>query len=159
MAWLSTDEIRAKFSIQTGKYESQLEAAISDAALVLQRGVDSEIFEEAVGGTVPTDADELLRYNSVIQAHSYLTMWFLIGNVGHKLGDVGFIKESQDSASPANNRIVTNRYLTPEELKTWRNDLLSNARFNLGDYGVITVMVTEPASEQQALAMSSLHWF
>jgi hypothetical protein len=160
MAWLSAGELRSKFSIQANKYESQLGAAITDAALVIQRGVTSDIYAEAIAADPPDAEPELLRYSSVIQAHSYLAMWFLIGNVGHKLGDTGFIKESQDSASPAvGARIITNRYLTPEELKGWRDSLLASARFNLGDYGVITVEVSEPVTEQQQLGIASLQWF
>lgn len=159
MAWLPTNEIKNKFSIQSNKYDTQIEYASQSAALVLQRGVDAAIYAEAIGTAPTTPAETVLRYNSVVESHSYLTMWFLVGNVGNKLGDTGFIKAAQDSASPAAQRIVTNSYLTPEELEIMRENFLMQARFHLGDYGIITVVVSEPATDQQRLDMSSLQWF
>jgi superfamily II helicase len=160
MAWLTTSEIRAKFSIQANKYESQIESAIEDAALVIQRGVGSDIYAEAIDDDPPVDAAELLRYKSVTQAHAYLTMWFLVKTVGSKLSEGGFVKAQQDSASPAmNSRVITNSYLTPKEMAEMKDDLLNTARFHLGDYGVITVVEIEPATQQQQLAVSSLQWF
>jgi hypothetical protein len=160
MAWLSTIEIRNKFSITSGRYDQQIEYAIASAALVLQRGVDADVYAEALADTPPTDPDELLRYSSVVESHSYLTMWFLVGNVGNKLGETGFIKSQQDAGSPAqNSRVVTNSYLTPAEIADMRSNLLMNARTHLGDYGVITVEVIEPPTEAQQLSISSLQWF
>lgn len=159
MAWLSTSDLRNKFSIQPNKYEPQLESAISDAGLRIRAGVTSDIYTEAVGVDLEDNDANYFRQQSVIQAHAYLTMWYLVGNVGNKLGDTGFIKEAQDSASPAmGSRIITNRYLTPQELKVMRDEYLENARVSLGDYGVITVVIEEPITEQQQLGMSSLPW-
>lgn len=160
MAWLDTAEIRNKFSIQSQRYDPQIGYASASAALVLQRGMDAEYYTAAVADTPPTDPDELLRYSSIVESHSYLTMWFLVGNVGNKLSADGFVKSQQDASSPAQgSKVITNSYLTPKEIAEMRANYLMNAQFHLGDYGVITVEVTEPVTEQQQLAIASLKWF
>jgi hypothetical protein len=140
MAWLQTSAIRNKFSIQGNKYDTQIDYASASAALALQRGLDATVFAEAIDDTEPTDSDELLRYQNVVESHSFLTMWFLIGNVGNKLGDVGFIKSAQDSASPAmQSRVITNSYLTPAELEKMKAEFLERAKFYIADYGTISI--------------------
>lgn len=160
MAWLDTGEIRNKFSIQSQRYDTQIEYASASAALVLQRGVDADIYAEAIAGDAPDDPPELLRYRSVVESHSYLTMWFLVGNVGNKLSQDGFVKSQQDTSSPAQGaKVVTNSYLTPKEIAEMRENFLMQARFHLGDYGIITVEVIEPPTDQMRLNISSLQWF
>lgn len=155
--WLSTADLREKFNIQASRFETQLEAAITSAGLTIQRSVSSTIYDEAVG----TAPDPLtLSYQSVVEAHSYLTMWFLVGNAGNRLSEAGFIKAQQDSASPAiNSRIITNSYLTPKEIAEMRAGFLADAKFHLGEYGTIEIEVETVTDSQSSLAMASLQWF
>ena len=157
--WLSNAELRGKFHIQSNAFESELSAASADAALIIQRGTDAAIYTEAVGETVPTDPTELLRYNSVVTAHSYLSMWFLVGNAGNKLQDYGFVKQSQDAGSPATTTEVTNQFLTPKDLADLKSEYLNKAQFYIGDYGEIVVEIDEVTEAEQSFAMSSLQWF
>lgn len=160
MAWLDTDGIREKFNIQSQRYDTQIQGASASAALILRRGMDADIYDEAIGGTAPADVDNLIRYQSVIESHSYLTMWFLIGNVGNKLADSGFIKAVQDAASPAmNGRVITNSYLTPAEIAAMKADFLEKAKSHLGSYGTIIVDVETVGTAEQSLYISSLRWF
>jgi len=160
MAWLTAAQIREKFSIQANRYDTQVAAAIADAALVLRRGLTAEVYSEATGSPLLATDDNYVRQQSVIQAHSFLTMWFLVGNVGSKLGDQGFVKEAQDAGSPAmSGKTISNRYLTPKELEEMKADYLNKARFNLGSYGTIDVFGEEVATEEQQLAVASLQWF
>jgi hypothetical protein len=160
MAWLDVDGIKEKFSIQSERYIHQIEAASQSAALILRRGMDADIYDEAIATTAPSDVDNLIRYESVIESHSYLTMWFLIGNVGNKLVDAGFVKAAQDAASPAmNGRVITNSYLTPAELAAMKADFLERAKTHLGSYGTIIVDIETVGAAEQSLYISSLRWF
>lgn len=117
MSFLAAEEIRAKFNIQPNAFGQQIDAALSSAARKIRTWVGATVYDEADNATPPVDADELLRYETVIDAHSWLTMFYLSRAVGTKYSGDGVIKEAQDSASPAmNSRIVTNQYLTPTEL-------------------------------------------
>ena len=161
MAWLTATEIRDKFNIQSNAHGPQIESAVTSAELIIRRSVSSEIYDEAINGTPPVETAAIIRQLSVIESHAYLTMWFLIGNAGIKLSGDGFIKEAQDSASPAmNSRIVTNQYLTPKDLETLRAGYLDNAKLYMGDYGTIDIGTNEEVvTAEQDLAMSSLQWF
>lgn len=161
MSWLTADQIREKFNIQTNAHGSQIESAITSAALIIQRSVASEIYDEASGDTVPTDSALLLRYSSVVESHAYLSMWFLIGNVGVKLTGDGFVKKAQDAGSVAmSGSIFTNEYLTPKDLETMKDGYLDNAHLYMGTYGTIIIGTTEEVvTAEQDLAMSSLQWF
>ena len=140
MAWLGAPEIRAKFNIQSSRFDTQIEAAIVTAALTLQRAVSDAVYAEAVSVTPPAAEPELLRYNSVVESHSYLTAYFLFLSVGSRLSEAGFVKSQQDSASPATgSRVVTNSYLTPKEIRDLRADLLAMAKLHLGEYGTIDI--------------------
>lgn len=115
--FLAVASIREKFNIQPNAYESQIEAAIASAKRKLRGWVDADVYMEADGGTAPVDPDELLRYETVIDAHSWLTMFYLSRAVGTRYSGDGVIKQAQDAGSPAmNSRLVTNSYLTPKEL-------------------------------------------
>jgi len=115
--WFSVEQIRQKFSVQSNSYGTQIDSAIGSAARKIRRWVDSAAYAEAAGSTVPTDPEDLLRYETIVDAHAFLTMYYLWKSVGNKLSADGVIKQAQDSASPSmNSRIVTNSYLTPAEL-------------------------------------------
>jgi hypothetical protein len=152
--WLSATDIRNKFNVAANRFDTQIEAALRSAGLIIQRGVEAATYAEAIASTPPTDPDELQRYNSVVEAHSYLTMWVFVGNASHRLTDGGFIKSQQDSASPAmSSRIVTNSYFSPKDLAEMRKNYLAEAQFWLGPYGTIeidatpdVVAVTSPTS-------------
>jgi hypothetical protein len=158
MAWLTTAQFREKFSLAANRFETQIAAASASAALIIQRGVDSDIYAEAINATPPSDPDELIRYSSVVEAHSFLTMWFLVGNVGNKLGDSGFVKQAQDASSPATSQTITNQYLTPKDLEFLRKGLFENANLYIGPYGTIDITI-DVAEEESSLAISSLKWF
>jgi hypothetical protein len=158
MAWLDADDIRQKFNIASQKYTTQIEAASASAALLIRQSVSSEIYDQAVSGTLPTDDADLIRAQSVIESQSFLTMWFLVGNVGNKLGDAGFIKQAQDTGSPANAQTITNQYLTPKELADMRAGFFENAQIAIRPYGSIDV-TDDVADAETGLAVSSLNWF
>jgi hypothetical protein len=158
MAFLTVTEIQNKFSIKPNLFTSQIGYAIDSAALTIRKGVESDIYDEAYGASVPTDTEELIRQQSVVEAHSYLTMWFLIGNVGVRLASDGFVKQAQDSGSPAlNSRIVTNSYLTPKDLEVLRAGYLEQAEAALGEYGTLEIEVEAVVGTQTP--MQSLNWF
>lgn len=115
--FLTADEIRAKFNIQSNAFSEQIDSAISSAQRKIRVWVGATFYAEAVDPTPPVDPDELVRYESVIDAHSWLTMYYLSRAVGSKYSGDGVIKQAQDAGSPAfNSQILTNEYLTPDEL-------------------------------------------
>lgn len=159
MAWLTSDEIRDKFSIASGKYGGQIDAALRSASLIIRQSVSPEIYAEAESATLPTDAEDLVRAQSVIEAQSFLTMWFLVGNVGNKLGDTGFIKSAQDTASPGMDRaLITNQYLTPKELAEMRAGYFEQAQILIRPYGTIDV-TDDIGTPETGFPVASLSWF
>ncbi len=160
MSWLTSDEIRNKFNIQENAYESQLESASNSAALIIRRGVSDEIYAEATADNAPSDPNDLIRYQSIVESHSFLVMWFLIGNVGNKLGESGFIKSAQDSGSPAyQSNILTNQYLTPKELAEMKADYLNKSKLYMGDYGTIDIEADVVGEPEQSVSIASLKGF
>lgn len=119
--WLEASEIRQKFNIQQNAYPSQIENAIATAGRKVRLWVDEETYGEAVADEPPVDdddeieAEKILRYETVIDAHAWLTMYYLAKAVGSKLGQDGFVFEAQDSASVEGSRVITNKYLKPSE--------------------------------------------
>lgn len=156
--WLSAAEFRSRFNIAGGRYETHLQSASESAALIIQRGVDSEVYAEATASDPPADADELLRYKSVLEAHANLTMWFLIGNVGNRLGEEGFLKQAQAATSPGIGSTSTNTFLTPDELSAMRDQYLEQAGMWIEPYGTIEVTASVGEAET-GLDIASLQWF
>jgi hypothetical protein len=115
--FLSVQDIRDKFNLHSKSFEPQIASAILSANRKIRLWVGADVYDAAASETAPTDADELLRAETVADAHSWLTMYYLSRAVGVKYSPDGAIKQQQDNGSPAmGSRIVTNSYLTPEEL-------------------------------------------
>lgn len=113
MAWLDETQIRNKFNLHTG-HSSQIQSAIESAGRKMRRWISEAHYAEAIGEE-PADADELLRYQTILDAHAFLTMYYLAVSVGSKLAPDGFIKQAQ-SPSGTGLQSATNQYLTPAEL-------------------------------------------
>lgn len=150
--FLNADDIRAKFNIQPNAYGSQIDAAIDSAKRKVRVWVGEDVFDEADGETPPVGDDELLRYGTVIDAHSWLTMFYLSRAVGLKYSADGVIKQAQDAGSPAfNTRILTNEYLTPQDLGKREQMYYDTARDTIDPYLLIesSTLVTVSALPQK----------
>jgi hypothetical protein len=128
MAWLDPDAIRRKFNIQENAFENQIESASDSAARKIRRWIESTYYAEASGESVPTDPEQLLRYETIVDAHAFLTMYYLAISVGHRLSNQGFIKQAQSSASPGNGTTLMNQYLTPAEISANKDNYFNEAR-------------------------------
>jgi hypothetical protein len=129
VAFLTESEIRQKFNIEQNRFSQQITSAIDSARRKIGRWVTADVLAEAVGDTAPTDADALVRYESVLDAHAFLTMYYLAVSVGTKFSADGAVKSQQDAGSPGlNSKMVTNSYLTPAEMAAKKQEYYDEAR-------------------------------
>jgi hypothetical protein len=146
MAWLDENQIREKFSIQSQSYSSQIHSAIESAGRKIRRWIATAYYTEAIAAEPPTDEAELLRYETVIDAHAFLTMYYLAMSVGSKLSPDGFIKSAQSSSAPGTVHTVTNQYLTPAEMAAKKQEYYAEAREILEPYLIADVSDTAISS-------------
>ena len=139
MAWLDETQIRDKFNIQSKAYSSQIGSASDSAARKIRRWIDAATYTDAIDDTAPVDAEDLLRYETVVDAHAFLTMYYLSMSVGSKLSPDGFIKSAQSSSSPVQTQTVTNNYLTPAEMAAKKQEYYDAAWDIIEPYAVVAV--------------------
>lgn len=137
MAWLDENQIREKFSIQKGAYSGQIGAASESAARKVRRWVESAVYTEAIAAAAPGDADELQRYETVVDAHAWLTMYYLAMAAGIKLSPDGFLKAAQSASSPATSQTITNQYLTPNDLAAKKQEFYDTAWDIIKPYAIV----------------------
>ena len=156
--WLSVGEIRQKFNIQSNAYASQIESAIGTAGRKISTWLSPGTYLEAIADTAPTDPADLIRYETVIDAHAFLTMYFLVVSAGSKLSGDGFIKQAQDSASVEGSRTITNQYLTPAEMAANKNDYLSAAKELIEPYKIVETAPEDPFQNFSMVLNKKVGW-
>lgn len=145
--FLNVQEIRDKFNIQPNAFASQIESAIQSAARKIRLWVGADAYDEAISETVPVEPEDLLRYETVLDAHSWLTMYYLSLAVGSKYAGDGVVEQAQDAGSPAmQGNVLTNRYLTPEKLAQNEKKYYETARDAVEPYLVTVDSVTVTAT-------------
>lgn len=147
MAWLDAADIKKKFNIASDVSGDAIDAASRAAALYIRERIEPAVYAEAVGAELAEDAETYVRQSKIIEAHSQFTKAFAIENLGVRFTLAGGIEQSQDLSSPATSKTVTNKVLTPDDLRKMTADALARGADFLSAY-LIPAEVVAPKRSQ-----------